>query len=373
MKPVASLRIMEVVQSLEKGGRTVRFHETVNALCQSGHHVTAVCFGAFDKSTAAQHNLSLNCGSGKKFSLVWQLASLIRKHKIDIVHAHCESSQLYAGLAAKLCRIPAVGTFHRSRLECYQPSLANKLIGYALSHFIAVSKDRMQLLTSVMGLPAKHCSVVYGGTSMLSVPARTSLDARTQLKLSPDDKVLLSIGHLGAIKGHQDTINAIAILNRSDVKLFIAGSGNEQEKRTLQELTATLSLQHQVTFLGQITDSALWLDACDVFVQPSHEEAFGLVFIEAGARHRTVVATHVGGIKEIIQHNHTGLLVAPKAAKQLADNLQSLLDDSQKRQQLGEAAFQRVTQLFSVNAMIDSYLTIFYKLVQKEGSYHDAS
>lgn len=373
MKSGSALRIMEVVQSLEKGGRTVRFHDTVNSLCQSGHHVTAVCFGAFDKPSAAADNVSLPQTAGKKIGLIWQLVKLIRKHNIDLVHAHCEASQLYAGLAARFCRIPAVGTFHRSRLECYQPSLSNRLISFALSHFVAVSKDRLRLLTGNMGLPDKRCSVVYGGTSLLSVPSCSTEHARAKLDLAPDDKVLLSIGHLGEIKGHQDTLQALALLKRNDVKLFIAGTGAEAEKRKLVELTNKLNLQQQVTFLGQISDIALWLDACDVFVQPSHEEAFGLVFIEAGARHKPVVATQVGGIKEIIQHNITGLLVAPAAAQQLADSIKTLLDDTDSRQKMGEAGFSRVKHSFSVDAMTKGYLNIFQKLMQKEGSYYDAS
>lgn len=368
MKSNTSLRVMEVVQSLEKGGRTVRFYDTVNALCQAEHHVITVCFSAFDKATTAEQNIQLKKGKGKKLGLIWQLVKLIRKNKIDIVHAHCESSQLYAGLAAKLCRIPAVATFHRSRLECYQPSLCNRFISFAVSHYVAVSNDRLQRLTSTMRLPEKHCSVVYGGTAFLSIPSRTTEQARAALGLTTTDKVLLSIGHLGAIKGHQDTLQAFALLNRDDIQLYIAGTGSEQERLKLVELTAKLKIQHQVTFLGQITDSALWLDACDIFVQPSHEEAFGLVFIEAGARHKPVVATHVGGIKEIIQQGITGLLVAPACAEQLAQSLTSLLDDDKIRQQMGDAGYNRVKQTFSINAMTESYLAIFNRLLLKEGS-----
>ena len=373
MTATATLRIMEVVQSLEKGGRTVRFHDTVNALCQSGHQVVAVCFGPFDKPTDAEHNIALPQISGKKFGLIWQLAKLIKKHNIQLVHAHCESSQLYAGLAAKLCRIPAVGTFHRSRLECYNPSLSNRFIRFALSHFVAVSKDRMRLLTDNMGLRGSDCSVVYGGTSLLSVPARTKQQARAELGLEADSKILLSIGHLGAIKGHQDTLQALALLDDAGVQLFIAGTGTEAEKNTLVDLAQSLQLQHQVRFLGQISDPALWLDACDIFVQPSHEEAFGLVFIEAGARRRPVIATHVGGIKEIIMHSLTGFLVAPACAQQLAESMQQLLNDADSCQSMGNAGFDRVQQTFSVEAMTTQYLKIFQKLMLKEGSYHDAS
>lgn len=373
MASTTPLRIMEVVQSLEKGGRTVRFHDTVTALSQSGHFVVAVCFGPFDKASNAAHDVALAKMSGKKLGLIWQLAKLIKQHKINLVHAHCESSQLYAGLAAKLCNVPAVGTFHRSRLECYNPSLSNRLIRFALSHYVAVSQDRMHLLTNNMQLPATQCSVVYGGTAFLSIPARTKQYARSTLGLKSDSIILLSIGHLGAIKGHQDTLQALSILQRPDVELFIAGAGSDAEKQVLLDLTQTYQLEKQVTFLGQINDAALWLDACDIFVQPSHEEAFGLVFIEAGARRRPVVATRVGGIKEIIQHNVTGLLAEPASAQQLAHSIQRLLDNAESCLTMGDAGFNRVQQTFSVDAMTKRYLAIFSKLTQKKDLNYDAS
>jgi glycosyltransferase involved in cell wall biosynthesis len=373
VKPRSSIRILEVVQRLEKGGRTVRFHDTVSALTQLGHYVIVACFVPFDKPTAAAKDLVLHRKDRKQFRLIWQLIKVIRQHNIDIVHAHCECSQLYAGLAAKICGIPCVGTFHRSRLECYQPSITNRLIRFALSHFVAVSKDRMQLLTSHLGLPEQKCSVVYGGTSFLTIAPRTSAAARMQLQIDTKDKVLLSIGHLGEIKGHQDTLQALAMLNRNDVKLYIAGTGTEQEQLRLQELCHTLKLQQQVSFIGHISDAALWLDACDIFIQPSHEEAFGLVFIEAGARRRPVVATHVGGIKEIVQHEATGMLVPPASPAQLASALAQLIADKETCQQLGQAGFNRVKQTFSISAMIEGYMRIFNHLLQKEGPTYDAS
>ncbi|QBL09621.1 glycosyltransferase family 4 protein [Rheinheimera sp. D18] len=368
MRSRGDLRIMEVVQSLGKGGRTVRFYDTVNALSQSGYQVIAVCFSPFETHPSATENVYIKRGKGKSVALIWQLVKLIRKYNIDIVHAHCESSQLYAGLAAKLCRIPAVGTFHRSRLECYNPSLCNSFINFALSHSIAVSEDRLKRLTNTMGLPENRCSVVYGGTAFLSIPPRNKAQARAELNIADEGKILLSIGHLGEIKGHQDTLRALALLNRSNVFLYIAGTGSEQERVKLIELSARLNLEKQVTFLGQITDSAQWLDACDIFVQPSHEEAFGLVFIEAGARRKPVVATHVGGIKEIIQHGETGLLVQPASPQQLADNLTRLLDNEQLCQNMADAGYIRVQQIFSIRAMTDSYQAIFNQLLQKEGS-----
>ena len=207
-------------------------------------------------------------------------------------------------------------------------------------------------------------TLVCGNTRRPVEPrlARATEEARQQLTLPAEKLILLSIGHLGEIKGHQDTLHALAILNRSDISLYIAGSGSPQELRHLNTITEQLGLSQQVVFLGQIADATLWLDACDVFVQPSHEEAFGLVFIEAGARYRPVVATSVGGIKEIIQHEATGLLAAPAAPEQLAAHLDTLLASPALRQQYGEAAYRRVAQQFSLQAMLGRYLTIFNQL-----------
>lgn len=361
------LRILEVVQSLEKGGRTKRFTDTVIGLRQHKQIVTPLCLSQPESWVEIPTLEIIERQSISAFQLIKKIRALIKKHNIQVIHAHCELSQLYAGIAGFTCGVRTIGTFHRSDLSKYQPSKVNSLLKRLLSHYIAVSYDRLSLLTKNLSLPSKKCHVVHGGAIIEAAPTPLSVaKAKNELTLPDNQIVLLSIGHLGSIKGHQDTIQALAKLppQPKEIHLYIAGDGSEKEKATLLALVKTLQLEHCITFLGQINNAAQWLEACDIFIQPSIEEAFGLVFAEAGAKGKPVIATKVGGIKEIIVDGETGYLVPPASPENLAQVLQKLLESEDERKLLGDNAYQRIATQFSIDNMVNKYLTIFSQVVK---------
>ena len=356
------MNVMEVVQSLEKGGRTVRFSDTVQGLRSRGVKVTPVCLSQPADWVELTDLVVINRHKGINWSLVFRLAALIKKSKIDIIHAHCEFSQLYAGIAGKICGIKTVGTFHRSDMARYEPSRVNSLLKLILSHFVSVSNDRMSLLREKLEIPPKNSSVVHGGTNIPQRPTEASiLKARNHLALDPSKLVVFSLGHLGEIKGHQFTLEALAKLlpNHPDLVLYIAGDGSQKEKTTLEALTQQLDISNHVVFLGQIDNAPEWMEAADIFVQPSLEEAFGLVFIEAGAMAKPVVATQVGGIVDIIENGKTGILVPPSNSEALAEALEQLVLSSDMRTKMGILGYERVSESFSLDNMISSYMKIF--------------
>lgn len=366
MNSQPQLRILEVVQSLEKGGRTKRFSDTISGLRKHKQYVAPLCLSQPESWVEIPALEIIERKSISAFQLIKKIRALIKKHNIQVIHAHCELSQLYAGIAGFTCGIPTIGTFHRSDLSKYQPSKVNTLLKILLSHYIAVSYDRLSLLTKNLSLPAKKCHVVHGGSIIENLPTTASVrEARNILQLPETQTVLLSIGHLGEIKGHQDTIIALSSLITHDqnIHLYIAGDGSEHEKNTLLALVEQLRLHNHITFLGQINNASQWLEACDIFVQPSIEEAFGLVFAEAGAKGKPAVATNVGGIKEIILHEETGYLVPPANPEKLAEAMKELIASPDLRKLLGENAYKRISTQFSIDNMVNKYLEIFNTVI----------
>lgn len=368
MPSLTTLRVLEVVQSLEKGGRTTRFTDTVSGLRARKITVLPLCLSQPVDWVDIDDLQIIERKQGFNFQLILKIRTLIKTHKINLVHAHCELSQLYAGIASFTCNTRVVGTFHRSDLARYQPSLVNQLIGFFVHKYVAVSHDRLTLLTENLNLPQKKCHVVHGGTTIKVSPSAELITlTRHELAIPNNQITLLSVGHLGHIKGHQDTITALFSLKNealpTNIKLYIAGDGSSAEKQKLEDQIRQLKLENNVTLLGQINNVTQWLIACDIFVQPSIEEAFGLVFIEAGAQAKPVVATRVGGIKEIILHEETGYLVAPESPKELTQALQRLIFSPELRTTLGEQAYLRIQEKFSISTMINNYLTIFTQTV----------
>ncbi|MGB2741786.1 MAG: glycosyltransferase family 4 protein [Cognaticolwellia sp.] len=356
------LRVMEVVQSLEKGGRTTRFYDTILGLKEQDIFVFPLCFSKPTKCIKSIELHTIEKKHGINWRIIFQIIKIIKDNKINLIHAHCEFSQLYVSIAGFTCGVETVATFHRSDLSKYEPNIVNKLIKLFVSQFVAVSHDRLSLLTSNLKLPKTKCHVVHGGSAIEKKPTSDSINAtRIELNIPINQLVLMSIGHLGHIKGHQDTLVALSHIQQTNknIHLYIAGEGTTEEIKRLYELVKKLKIGEKVTFLGQIDNVPKWLEACDIFVQPSIEEAFGLVFAEAGAKAKPVIATIVGGIKEIVISEKTGLLVPPASPKALQAALEILIRSPTLRTLYGNNGYKRIAENFSLADMVHKYIDIF--------------
>ncbi|MDO8864236.1 glycosyltransferase family 4 protein [Haliea sp. E1-2-M8] len=369
--------VLELVQTLEKGGRTKRILDTATGLCRSGWSVKVLSMAEPAPWVKAGYSggaewLSLQKRPGLDLLYIYRLVRLLRAEQVALIHAHCESSYFYGGIAAKLSGIPIVGTYHRSELAYFQPSCRLRTFARLLTAAVAISRDRMQLMTSQLGIPSSRITLVHGGVDLASCQAfDPDCIEPVKQKLGVERKrVLLSVGHLGPIKGHDVTIAAMARIRERwpDALLVIAGDGSAGDYRRLNDLVGRLNLAEHVRLLGQVHNVPEWLNICEFFVQPSIEEGFGLVFVEAGACRKAVVATAVGGIKDIIVDGQTGLLVEPRDADALAAAMDCLLQAPKRTSAFGEAGLHRVQASFSLDSMAAKYDGLFQNLVPQRNS-----
>jgi glycosyltransferase involved in cell wall biosynthesis len=116
-------------------------------------------------------------------------------------------------------------------------------------------------------------------------------------------------------------------------------------------LAAALGVAEHVIFTGARSDIPRVMAACDVFTLPSFEEPFGLVFLEAMAMQRAVVAIDNGGTPEVVEHGRTGLLSPPWDVPALAANISTLVGDPELRRRFGQYGRQRVLDHFNAPRM----------------------
>ena len=350
-----------MVNSLEKGGRTKHIVEEYLGLQKRGHSVSLVAFSSPPKWVTQHYRGStswiiFNKARAKvDLFLLFKLFAFIRRSKADVVHTHCETSSLYAGLTSRLLKVPIVGTIHRSELRYYAPTWRNRLFYRFLDYYIAVSHERKRRLASQLWLPKEKITVLHWGIDLDWMPEHCDItEMRRKLRLS-DGMILLSLGHLGPIKGHEDSIKAMpAIRDRfPETRLYIGGDGLAEDHERLHALIEELSLQGVVILLGQITNSLEWLQACDIFLQPSREEAFGLVFLEAGFCAKPSVSTAIGGIPEIIIDGETGYLVNTHHPDEVAEKVIALIASEQDRLAMGDAAKRHISKNFGLSDRID--------------------
>jgi glycosyltransferase involved in cell wall biosynthesis len=168
---------------------------------------------------------------------------------------------------------------------------------------------------------------------------------------------ILFLGRLDPIKDIPTLIDAVALLNGL-VHLHIFGEGSDRQR--IEKLIADRNLSSQVTLHGQIDRPQTALAGMGILVLPSLAEGFGLVLIEAMAAGVAVVATDVPGIRDVVRHNQTGLLVPPSDPPCLAAAIRQLVEDQSLRQRLIAAALADVRQRLTWSSVMPQYLRLLH-------------
>jgi glycosyltransferase involved in cell wall biosynthesis len=205
---------------------------------------------------------------------------------------------------------------------------------------IANSKHTMGELEK-MGLPDKMVQVIYPGFDTCLVPKR-------ELRLQRGIK-LLSVANCEPRKGLDVLVEAIHRLGDAKITLDIVGdeSPSPGYVNRIREKIAFWRLEEQIKFRGKVDRQSLgrFYSDADMFVLPSLYEPFGIVLAEAMSYGLPIIATKVGGIPELVEHQKNGLLVAPGDANALAKAIDELASDVKLRQRLGESGYERSNEL----------------------------
>jgi glycosyltransferase involved in cell wall biosynthesis len=207
-----------------------------------------------------------------------------------------------------------------------------------------VSNYTARELESLHGVPSARVRPILNCLDPFWEPLRSQPCA---------DRFALVVSRLGLAdraKGIDVVIRAFAAARaRLPPSFVLVVIGDGPDRQRLQRLVHEQRLSERVRFEGKMDDQALReaYAACDLFILPSAKEGFGLVYLEAMASARPVIAANAGGAPEVVVHGQTGILVRPNDVYQVSEALIQLATDSQLRERLGSAGRLRVAQEFS--------------------------
>ncbi len=294
----------------------------------------------------------------------------------DIVHCHTWYAH-FAGIVAKLCYgIPLVITTHS--LEPLRPWKREQLgRGYDASSWvektaiemadalIAVSEETKVDILKYFNVDEKKIQVIYNGINLkqyITTSESDTLDAYQTDKTKP---YVLFVGRITRQKGIIHLVNAIKYIDENTQIVLCAGAPDTKE--------IGLEMEQAVNEIKKTRKNVIWIDKmlekeqviqlyshADVFCCPSIYEPFGIINIEAMACNTAVVASAVGGIKEVVVHGETGFLIpveqqteAPfepvnpdKFARDLADGINTLINNPTLRETMAKNGRKRVEDYF---------------------------
>jgi glycosyltransferase involved in cell wall biosynthesis len=236
--------------------------------------------------------------------------------------------------------------------------------------FICVARD-IEREAHVAGIPHKRVHYLPHGVDLerFRPPQDGERDAiREQLGWPADRTIVLFVGRLSTEKGVMDLLEAWRHMARADALLVLVGpdmpshpwNAGPEARAYVEEH----GLADRVRFEGPAEDTAPYYRGADIFVQPSHFEAFGISAIEAMASGLAVVVSEVGGLRDFLKPGKNGMGHQPRDAASLASALTELFDMPELRPKLGAAAAATVARHFDERVLFDRYAALIEATVR---------
>ncbi|MEM0340572.1 MAG: glycosyltransferase family 4 protein [Acidilobaceae archaeon] len=300
------------------------------------------------------------------------LREVLSNQRFDVIHSHHIFTLLpLMGLkVAWSLGVPRVITNHT--LFFFHDSSIWNMISYLTptkyylryaQTVISVSQEARKFVENIIGdrTNVKHVVIPNGVDSeKYSPPER-----------EPEENRIVFVGRLVHRKGVHVLISAIPqILNEvRDLEVVIVGEGYMKTVANL--LSKLIGVSKRVKLLGWLPESEKIkvLKNSKVAVAPSiYNECFGITAIEAMAVGRPVVASRVGGLKEVVEHGVTGLLVSPGSKKELVEAVTLLLQDEKLRREMGRRARETVEKKYSWNVVVEDIIKVYDEVMSETRS-----
>ena len=371
--------ILQVLPALNLGGVERGTVEIAQAIAAAGWRAVVASAGGplaaqIERAGGVHVTLPLD---GKNPLAMWanvgRLRRLIREREISIVHARSRAPAWSAWYAARQTGARFVTTFHgfysaRTGLK----RRYNAVMTWG-ERVIAVSAFIADHVAGVYGVPRSRLRTIPRGIDpAVFDPARVSAGRVERLRGAwlddGDGPVVILPGRLSRWKGHGTAVEAMARLDRPDVRcLFVGAEAEGGNGAAVRKAIDDAGLAGRVRFAGVCDDMPAAYLAADVVVVPSTEpESFGRVAVEAQAMGRPLVAAEHGGTRETVLHGETGWLVPPSDPGALAGAIAEALGLApDRRRSMAEAAMRHVRSRFTLEAMRRDTLAVYRELLDE--------
>ena len=364
-------RVLILITLAEPGGAGTYVAQLLPALAPR-HEVVVAAYGDGPLRDAAREagvpfvglrHVRRPLRPGRDLLGLFELMALMRRVRPDLVHANSSKAGVLGRVAAVLMRVPVrVFTVHGWAFKAYT-GLAALLYRWAdramsplTSATICVSETER-----AAGLAARTCR--DAGTVV--IPNAVDVGATPRAALEGDPPRIVTVGRLAAPKDALTLVRALAALGPLPFRALLVGDG--PDRTAVEAEIRSLGLGDRVEPAGSRADVPALLAGADVFVLSSRSEGAPFSILEAMAAGLPVVATDVGGVRELVADGETGLLVPAEDPARLAEALRSLLADPALRRRLGAAGHARARERFDLRALRDAHLELYARELTRRG------
>jgi len=297
--------------------------------------------------------------------LISKLIDLIKREKVDLIHTHLFTANLWGRIAGKLCEVPVVSSEHG--MDHWRRGFhwaLDRMLTSVSKGMVFVSESAKRFYSEKNPSVNGKSRVIHNGIEIANFQnPYPKEEIRKSLGIAIGEQVIGIVGRLVPEKAHEDFIEAIQLLaqEKKNILGLIIGEGELSE--SLKKLVQQIGLEQHILFAGYRSDLVQLYHSMDVLVLSSLREGLPLTLLEGMAAGVPVVATDVGGIKEVIKDGEDGVLVPPNDPAALANAISRILDDSILRERVVSAAKEKVKNYFSVEKMVNDHELLYAEVL----------
>jgi len=365
------MRIVYVLTSLGIGGAERQVLSIASRMADRGHAVALLVLrpqlrNEWPTALTVFH-LDMRRSPFSVVSGLGRGGSFLREFRPDLVHSHSFHANFVARLLKVVVPAPAIlSTIHNVYEGGWHRMLAYRFTDFLSRRTTSVSQAAAERFVRLKAVPQSKCVVVTNGVDTLefSPDANRRMQMRSTMEAN-GEFIWITAGRIVPAKDFPNLLRAFEIVRATfpNSLLWIAGEAVNEE---LNPVNAFLFGGHKgfmdrVRWLGLRRDLPALLDAADGFVLASAWEGMPLVVGEAMAMEKPVVATDVGGVRELV--GDAGVLVPARDSEALASAmLETMQRTDESRRELGRAARARMEIDFSIDARVKEWERIYFRL-----------
>ena len=372
---IKKIKITLIIDNLEIGGAQKQFIELVKNIDRNKFKIIVVALSI--------HRINLLkelVDSGIEVRLIDQwgkicvpafvkLFKLLKNERPDIVHTYLFTASLYGRIVAKLIGIPVVIVSERSTDNWKKSSYIwmDRILAKVTDRILVNAQTIKESLVKREKIPDKKIQIIYNGLDLNKFDSgRGNKDQiRENLGVLNGNLVIGIIGRLSKEKDHLTFLNAAKqiISTTPRVNFIIVGDGHLRKE--LEDISINLGIKDSVIFMGNTSNVSDVLIATDILVSASLYEGCSNAILEAMATGLPVVATKVGGNKEIVTDGITGILITPQDPDALAEAVLSLLKNAELMKSMGKKGRERIEADFILSKMVKNTEEVYETLINQ--------
>lgn len=351
------IRVLHCIETISSGGVEQTLLTLIKGLNKEkfDHQIICTWAGGFVAEELENEGVKIiQVGAFRKaieFRKLMQVIQAVKAYKPHIIHGGVFEGMTMATFGGLFGRVPVVILEETSdpQNRSKKANLLLTIYSFLADKVQAISPEVGEYLIKVTKINKDKVVVIPNGVAKPLV--MEDLDIRLSKEkygIGREDFVIGFVGRLfNDHKRITDLVEAVSLMTYQNIRLLIVGDG--KDKSLIEQKIEEFGLGKVVVFAGYQADPHIFYDMMDVLCIPSSREGFGLVAVEGMLHKLPVIATQVGGLQKVVEHNKTGFIVPPFSPEAMAKQLNILFSNIDLRTRMGEAGYKRALKKYSAD------------------------